>query len=474
MELFTKLLFLLIAPIFLLVAPKLLRSYKFRMTAIFLHTIFLLLLTITVFNRPSWGWETQKELVNTIQSDKKEAYKFIQDNFILIDNSFDKILIPYEEGSDGDSTVRPITNRRMLGELFTILNEQIKEIDFVVLDMGFDAFTEDDVYLNNEFVKLNAQGKLLTAEATGLYDYNVFSFDKDFAGNVKQYAPEGYMTIHSIFQNKKSSLPYLVYAKMEGIKYGAPFLFNTFFWEKSSVRNGLVSNHFFPSFKLTNESRMIENGEQISEGVASEREFKFMHSYFLSELSTADQKRAFADNMKTRKQLALKNIVFIGSFRSDLEDLHHTSFGPLHGPVIILNTVYALFEGQHFMSWFLLLLLLIGYFLINFIMVYRCLGIPFFKHFIKINYLTVVSEKPKYSDGYWKNVSNKISLRLIDTLKMIVDFLFVEELHLVLLIIFVVLINIFTGNTINALALVLYFGIISTSLRYFRNKANHI
>src|SRR5690606_28087216 len=105
----------------------------------------------------------------------------------------------------------------------------------------------------------------------------------------------------------------------------------------------------------------------------------------------------FVENLENRKKSGGRNFVFIGSFKSNSEDIHPTSYGELHGPVILLNIVYSLVKGQHTLSLWLIFLLLAGYGLINTILVHRCLKIPIL---------------PKYVNDKLRRIEEKMSEKL--------------------------------------------------------------
>ena len=145
MEIIIKILsFLLAAPIvFLLVRYSLLRSRKARLIILFSHAVILTILTVFLFNKPFWNWSNQTGLIQSVSTDEEhqEAYKYIWDNFVLVDNSFDKELILNPEGDEEDSTTLTITSRRKLAAFLQLLNSNSKLVDMVMVDIGFDLET---------------------------------------------------------------------------------------------------------------------------------------------------------------------------------------------------------------------------------------------------------------------------------------------------------------------------------------------
>jgi len=116
---------LIAAPVVFLLAKPLKNIKWFRYLFIFCHAIFLTYLTIFSFNQPSWRWAEQKSILDKLSNtDNDKGYEFVRNNFLLIDNSFDKVLVPNPEGDESDSTSIVLTNRKSLTSFLKIVNEE--------------------------------------------------------------------------------------------------------------------------------------------------------------------------------------------------------------------------------------------------------------------------------------------------------------------------------------------------------------
>ncbi|MCR6718982.1 MAG: hypothetical protein NVV59_01560 [Chitinophagaceae bacterium] len=138
MELIVKIGTLCITPLLILAATCIFRSKLIRWGAIAINTLFSVLLTLTVLNSP-WGWSSQRDLNYKLYAEKEDGYQFVRSNFILLDNSFDKILVPFEDGDVDDSTATVMTNRYALARTMKLLNQHIENVDLVIVDIGFGS-----------------------------------------------------------------------------------------------------------------------------------------------------------------------------------------------------------------------------------------------------------------------------------------------------------------------------------------------
>ena len=260
MEIIIKILsFLLAAPIvFLLVRYSLLRSRKARLIILFSHAVVLTILTVFLFNKPFWNWSNQTGLIQSDSTDEEheEAYKYIWDNFVLVDNSFDKELILNPEGDEEDSTTLTITSRRKLAAFLHLLNSNSKLVDMVMVDIGFDLETEEDSLLQQQLLKLSAENKLLLSFVP--FRNKILRLPAHVYGHVVEEGSDKLFVSHTIKQNDHYSLPYKLYSYLNGLHAGEPFFFKSMIRETDSAKDEShnISNTFFPDFFITDEERL--------------------------------------------------------------------------------------------------------------------------------------------------------------------------------------------------------------------------
>lgn len=492
METISKLLYLLAAvPVVFLLAKPIYYSSRVRIIIIFLHAFVLVLLTIFVFNKPGWRWSEQRDLIGLVKDNEQEAYHFIQENFILVDNSYDKVLLPYEEGDEDDSTSFTLTNRKSLTSFLKLVNQNKANIDFVVCDIGFDFPTNDDSALKTELLQLRADDKLLLSLNGWKTENTALQLADEVYGNISEEGNEQLFVSHIIKRNEYYSLPYKLYHSINKIKTGEPFLLRNLFWEKDSVgRTSLATNTFFPEFSFTDEKMLTENirvpGNNAGIQPDTGYEQDSRHYYFLSQPLSEYGQIEFSKNLSQRKKKGYKNIIFIGTFTSPDEDIHQTLYEPLHGPTILLNILYALHQGKHHLSLGFLLLLFIGYFLVSYVLVYACLKLKFFpdrvikqakialtwtKDIFLINKKNAPGKSKRNSKkkGIYKEKSGFAGL-IRRTVIASLDFIFIEEIHFVLLLLLIGIVKFLTGYLINGMSLLIYFGVINLSLKYAKEK----
>lgn len=454
--------FLVFIPVILfcfLTGKWLFNSRPFRVIVIGLHALLLCILTIFIFNRPSWRWGEMAADTKEAKHDKPDpdAYRFVWDNFILVDNSLDKQLVPAEGTEPGDSLQSPITHRQRLDSLMHLLLNHIDNVDLVVIDIGFEAATGTDSLLSARLRAIAQKGKLLlSADATPVSNVQLQLDDSVYA-NIREQTSDRLFVSHYLLTEGRSSLPYRLYIRIAHAQLKGQYFGGALLREKLPAgKAAWVENPFLPKFSLLNERLLLE-GDTDS---ATTR-----HQYFLGETVTAPGTGDFVDNLRRRHAHGQKNFVMVGAFSSGFEDVHQTLFKDLHGPVILFNILYALVRGEHHVSPAFILMLFGCYALISWLLLYRALGLSLLhgKERTVPHYHLVLSRKGNHF------LYNALQL-IIETLIAFFEFLFVEEPHFIFLTIMVVLVKWLTGKMINALSLTIYLGIVYVSLKYIREK----
>ncbi|HVF80770.1 MAG TPA: hypothetical protein VM884_02510 [Flavisolibacter sp.] len=477
--------FLAAAPfIFLLVRFRLLQSTTVRIVVLFLHAAILTILTVFLFNKPSWNWANQTGLIQDVSGNHKnrEAYQYIRDRFILVDNSFDKELVLNPEGDEEDSTVIAITNRRKLVDFLRLLNNNISKVDLVVGDIGFDLPTESDSVLQQELLKLSAENKLLLSIVPQNKERRSLGLRENVYGSVSEEGAGKLFVSHTIKQDGYFSLPYKLYAYLDGLSTSEPYLRHSLLKETNITSDSrhTISNTFFPDFYLTDEElikgRRQGNQSLLALDIDSGYEANDHGFYFLSEPLSPSGTAEFVANLAQRKQKQQRNIIFLGTFSSPTEDIHQTIYTDLHGPVILLNILYALHLKRHYVTFPFILILFIGYSLISWVLIHHLLRLnPFSfgqsrflkKHcrFLVKSYRSVKGRLRALMDNAKKHKAVTLAINTIDFL---VEFVLIEMLHLVLLLALVFIVKKTTGQLINGMSLVVYLTIVNALLKFAR------
>jgi hypothetical protein len=472
MEIVLKfLIFVFLAPLFFLAAGILFKSKIARITLCILHSILLTIASIFLFTQPWWRWADQAEYIKADASLEIDtaAYRFISDNFILIDNARDKELIIHPDGTRNDSSKLVITNRSVFKKFLELTDscETNGLIDLVVIDIKTDSFYKP--FLRH----LSAKKKLLLSIDPGEREEGPLKGDNLY-GDITEIGNDGRFISHKLKRPQYYSLPFKLFFEMNHITNKKFWVWNNLI---SGERNGkffLANNTFFPRFYLTNEkiltSRLFPFKDPAGIDNMAELETTTKNHYYLGQTISDRQKAIFLKTLSDRKLQGKKNILFIGSFTSTSEDLHETAYGPLHGPVILLNILYALQKGQHHITLLFLVLLVLFYFLITLTLINTSLKPNSPKTTRIKNFRSRLLEiANKSNHEIPQNMGGKLSLTVKKVFALIYwtfDCFLFEELHFVLLFLMVFVVKSLTGNMINALSLLLYFGVMTISLRY--------
>ncbi|RYE22064.1 MAG: hypothetical protein EOP45_08785, partial [Sphingobacteriaceae bacterium] len=132
------------------------RLYQMGFT--FLPALFMTGLTLFFFNSPDQITDKQVGAMQLIDqyspTEKSDAHHFIDSNFIFISNSYDKVLIPYNDLGASEGSVQSITNRQHISELMSWFFINQKFVDLVICDIGFSDTSIYDRNLHLAMVNL--------------------------------------------------------------------------------------------------------------------------------------------------------------------------------------------------------------------------------------------------------------------------------------------------------------------------------
>ena len=471
MSVYLKISFLFIlAPIIFALRPVLFntqRKYRFYVLLI-AHSVFITFALISVLNLPVTILSDEVAFLNkkpVSETENLKARNFIKNNFLLVDNAFDKELIANPDGNKEDSTTIAITNRRKLTSLCNMLADNIDNIDLVVCDIGFDDTTAYDVPLKDALTRLYSQDKLLVSVAGRHSENAELRFPAFVSGDVKEETNEKLFTTHRLRRPDFTSLPYLIDSRLKGLKTPTSDYFNLFLRQPDSVQHvSYGMNTFLPQFFITDESLLKNDftSQPTNDININDTDFTPINSLLYRTLGNAvseDGKEELLADLQQRKQDHKKNIIFLGSFNGN-GDLHKTAYTELHGPTIILNLVYALQKDENRLSFWLVCWLFIW-----------CIAITLllFNNILKKAHnddTTIPTHVYKYRLQLFNYSPFNKQVRRSSALILFISFIFIEEFQYWLLLILVIATYLTFGILINGISLAVY-------LIAFETFANH-
>lgn len=255
-------------------------------------------------------------------------------DYIFINSSYDNMLIDKLDDDGFQIGNEPITDRRKLGLFFERLNKRPDFYKYVVCDIFFkDSSVYDSAFTSNisNAKNLIIPYHLNDSENASLPFIKVNSGLADY--HSVQYV---FMKYSLIDKDTMKSLPLKMYEDITGKKL-IKKSFLSFLDGKPSFSSIIVD------FKLRYYELMDRNSEQMYNIVNLGELLKMNDSVFYN---------------------AVKNkIILIGDFYE--RDIHSTLFGKMSGTLILLNVYLALLNGENYISFGLLSVLFIGFFLVS-------------------------------------------------------------------------------------------------------------
>jgi hypothetical protein len=461
--------FLISAPLVYILLPILINNKGWRIGVILIHALLLTAFTLFVFNEPGWRWSEQVDFIRSFGTKNENsiaAYSFVKNNFLLIDNSFDKQLIPDPEGDEEANTNIIVTDRQKLADFLHFIYDHKDLVGFVVVDIGFIDSSKSDFLLYQALVDLYAEEKILISYSSAGENNKVFHFNGRIYGDVHEEVNEGIYVSHLIKRKEYFSLPYKMYGQLNGLRNASTFFGERLIRETDSAgRSAWVLNRFEPEFSIIDEEKLRsrstrENSFSVRLG---ESEEKTTNYYKLGETITPTGSTDLLYNLQQRRELGQKNNFLLGAFASPSDDIHQTPYGALHGTTILLNVLYQLQQHKHYLSWTFVGILFISFCLISLLLVYIGVGIP-----LKINFVPRLFNKKLNSEKKEKKSKAK-GLRLFSALWYYAR----EELHFLLLFILLFFVNRFSNHLVNGFSLLVYLGIVASLLKHFGNRYRH-
>lgn len=476
--------FLLIGPLVAMLSPFLLGK-KGGLTQVLLLSGFSFLLSVfcLVFaNQPGWidkdtfekfkPWDND----NTKFEGREDPYAFIARHFVLLDNSFSKKQVPATGSTYGKDALVPITDRGKLTRVLNLLNSHEDLFDLVILDMALKDRTGDDKGLIVELNKLQDKGKLLLSCNSSDVRPDITNFPESTYGNVREEGNERTFTSHRIVDSEgKLSLPYQLYRHYKGLDLPRTHLFSTLLDErKDSIFTERCINTFITKFDISVEERLFTPAPlTIGNSLYAPMPIQLMH-----QAATEEGSDDLLYDLQQRRRSKDFTAVFIGAFLGPDEDVHQTMYGPMHGPVMILNNFTGLVQGQHHLSYLGIFLLSFAFFIIHYVATAQIVGNP--EEPLPTKWLGGLLKAGEQRGHQWLYSSfrvtwmnGKFPFRMVFWLCRFgylgIVFLFVEQLSVLLLVILFIAIFLLYNTILNLTILLLYFLAYQQILLYFGN-----
>jgi hypothetical protein len=291
---------------------------------------FLLMAFSTLWLNSSFTYGDEKLLVQwssifkrvVLQMDEEPPKK----DYLFINLAYDKALIPREDGTGKEI----ITDRQLLADFFQILKKHQDSIKYTVCDVLLKGSSEADSSLQASIhgihkivfpTQLTDSGKAesLTIQApSAIADYEMVN--------------GGFLKFKLFQSNSVPTLPVYMYQEISGKELHQKF--GWYFQGYRPVMNSLIIDY------------QIRTHELIDEG-----EYPVIN---LSELMLLPEEVIANDFLKHR-------FIIMGDFKNDT---HETIYGSTPGTLILLNVFLSLMDGQHLISiwWWIYLLLGFSFF----------------------------------------------------------------------------------------------------------------
>ncbi len=299
---------------------------KRKWTISFAHA-FLLMAFSTLWLNSSFTYGDEKLLVQWSSIFKRVVLQIDEDppkkDFVFINLAYDKALIPREEGTGKEV----ITDRQLLADFFLVLKKYQDSVKYTICDVLLMGNSTADSALQssvNGIKKIVFPTQLNDSGTTDLLAIQVPSAIADY-----EMVNGGFLKF-KLFQNKNvPTLPVYLYQEYTGKKIDHRF--GWYFQGYRPVMNSLIIDYQIRAHELLDKM-----------------EYPVIN---LSELMLLPEEVIAEEFLKNR-------FVIMGDFNNDT---HSTIYGSTPGTLILLNVFLSLMDGQHIISFWWWLFLLIGY-----------------------------------------------------------------------------------------------------------------
>ena len=429
-------------------------------------TLALVMLTVLQLERFSVFFEKETPLV----AERKKIGElvgyplsdtnFVKDNFILINTSNDNALVTtqvYENGTTGNET---ITDRQKLTDLLKIIADHDQQVSLVACDLIFENASACDSDLNAQLIHLSNDKKLALAFEQSKVDESAMPYrgipTTRFGNVALPDAENQYFTNYLIGNLNIPSLSYRIYLTTRHIHQLDYTNKDDWFINETDTSGGhsLAYAAYIADLPFQDESELYginyaptqsQKTHSVEEGFEKREKRSLDLAYCLSPVGSTDLLSRLEEPRRQKK------IILIGNFGDSFADIHPTRAGPLHGTTLIINECYYFFNGYHKQG-------IPG--IILYIAVMFC-GYWCILHLMSIRAIKEAKEQHQthFSTLHWAKRYIKIMAEY-----------FFNELHYVVLILFTMLFYFAWHRIINIMALLTYFVVFNSFLKFFFKK----
>ena len=297
-----------------------------KWTISFAHA-FLLMAFSTLWLNSSFTYGDEKLLVQWSSIFKRVVLKMDEEppkkDYLFINLAYDKALIPREEGTGKDI----ITDRQLLADFFQVLKKHQDSIKYTVCDVLLKGSSDADSALQASVRGLNKIVFPAQLSDSGTAEELAIQVPSAIADY--EMVNGGFLKF-KLFQNKTvPTLPVYMYQQISGKELKQQF--GWYFQGFRPVMNSLIIDY------------QIRTHELMDEG-----EYPVIN---LSELMLLPEEIIANDFLKHR-------FIIMGDFNNDT---HETIYGSTPGTLILLNVYLSLMDGQHLISLWWWIFLLVGF-----------------------------------------------------------------------------------------------------------------
>lgn len=277
------------------------------------HALLLAFLTLVWMNL-SWEFGDEVIVARINQIARYEIFnppnKIVEQfkkDLLLINTSYDKTLIPYEDDFGAGS--RPVTDRKKLAEFFNVINQSAQKPALVVVDIIFENPSPDDSLMRIELEKID---NLVISSQLGKNGEPVRPWPRlNFA--LAQYeTTTGTFLKYNLVNDTIHYLPTAMYRETKGTKFRE--------WA-GVVRSdpGWWINSFIVDLPVR--KAHIDNGEVLIWNLGE----------------------ALSYSPEEVKSIAGNRIIIVGDIYE--YDIHQTLLGQQPGPLIVANAYLGMLQG---------------------------------------------------------------------------------------------------------------------------------
>lgn len=256
-------------------------------------------------------------------------------DYIFVNVSYDNMLIQMLDDEGFPVGNQPITDRKKLAMFFERLNKRPDSYKYTLCDIFLKDSSSFDSLLNSRI--LNTKNLIIPYHIndSGMVELPLFGVNRGLADySAIQYV---FMKYPLITRDTMKSIPLKMFEDVTGKKFVKNKIFSTL-GGKPCFSTMIVD------FKLRYYELLDRNSEKM---------------YFLANLGDLLRlpDSAFYKSINNK-------IILIGDFYE--RDIHQTLFGKMSGTLILFNIYFSLLQNETLISFWLVLLLFIGYFMISY------------------------------------------------------------------------------------------------------------